>query len=120
MLKQLPEEEFGPGIDIREYSLLDNPSLPSEVNYMSFSCEIVIFPFFLVSYSGNLCWVSWIQVKKSWLDVQLCKEGAQDCFASNNATVGGILKFPRHSNEETVLKNLIHLRVVLCISKSTL
>jgi len=58
MLKQLPEEEFGPGIDIREYSLLDNPSLPSEVNYMSFSCEIVIFPFFLVSYSGNLCWVS--------------------------------------------------------------
>jgi hypothetical protein len=32
MLKELPKEEFGPGIDIREYSILDNPSLPSEVN----------------------------------------------------------------------------------------
>jgi hypothetical protein len=31
MLKELPKEEFGPGIDIREYSILDNPSLPSEV-----------------------------------------------------------------------------------------
>jgi hypothetical protein len=31
MLKELPEEEFGPRIDIREYSILDNPSLPSEV-----------------------------------------------------------------------------------------
>ncbi|CAI0441992.1 unnamed protein product [Linum tenue] len=28
MLKELPEEEFGPGIKIREYSFLDNPSLP--------------------------------------------------------------------------------------------
>lgn len=35
MLKELPEEEFGPGIDIREYSILDNPSLPLEVN----SCQ---------------------------------------------------------------------------------
>ncbi|KAK7367134.1 hypothetical protein VNO80_09143 [Phaseolus coccineus] len=73
MLKELPEEEFGPGIDIREYSLLDNPSLPSEV-------------------------------KKSWLDVHLCKEGTQDCVASNNTTIGGVLKFPRHSNEETYKK----------------
>jgi len=31
MLKKLPEEEFGPQIDFREYSTLDNPSLPSEV-----------------------------------------------------------------------------------------
>ncbi|GAB4857978.1 hypothetical protein Ancab_015882 [Ancistrocladus abbreviatus] len=31
MLKELPEEEFGPQIDIREYSFLDNPALPSEV-----------------------------------------------------------------------------------------
>ncbi|ESW30070.1 hypothetical protein PHAVU_002G122000 [Phaseolus vulgaris] len=73
MLKELPEEEFGPGIDIREYSLLDNPSLPSEV-------------------------------KKSWLDVHLCKEGTQDCVASNNTSIGGVLKFPRHSNEETYMK----------------
>ncbi|MCI30298.1 hypothetical protein A2U01_0051507 [Trifolium medium] len=71
MLKELPEEEFGPRIDIREYSILDNPSLPSEV-------------------------------KKSWLDVHLCKEGTQDCNASNNVTSGGVLRFPKHSNEETV------------------
>lgn len=32
MLKQQPEEEFGPGINIREYSFLDNPSLPKQVN----------------------------------------------------------------------------------------
>jgi hypothetical protein len=32
MLNELPEEEFGPDIDFREYSILDNPSLPSEVN----------------------------------------------------------------------------------------
>ncbi|CAL4943035.1 unnamed protein product [Urochloa decumbens] len=31
MLKDLPKEEFGPPIDFREYSFLDNPSLPKEV-----------------------------------------------------------------------------------------
>uniref|UniRef100_A0A2C9UHE9 Uncharacterized protein n=2 Tax=Manihot esculenta TaxID=3983 RepID=A0A2C9UHE9_MANES len=31
MLKRLPEEEFGPGISIREYSFLDNPSMPKQV-----------------------------------------------------------------------------------------
>nr|BAH19600.1 AT2G35610 [Arabidopsis thaliana] len=31
MLKELPEEEFGPGIGIREYSFLDNPLLPKQV-----------------------------------------------------------------------------------------
>jgi len=36
MLKELPEEEFGSGVDIREYSILDNPSLPSEVNKFHF------------------------------------------------------------------------------------
>ncbi|CAJ1941993.1 unnamed protein product [Sphenostylis stenocarpa] len=74
MLKKLPEEEFGPQIDFREYSILDNPSMPSEI-------------------------------KKSWLDVQLCKEGTQDCDVSNDTTtVGGALKFPKHSNEETFMK----------------
>ncbi|KAK7268667.1 hypothetical protein RIF29_21372 [Crotalaria pallida] len=38
------------------------------------------------------------QVKKSWLDVQLCKKGIQDCDASNNTTVGGVLKFPKHND----------------------
>ncbi|XP_075484425.1 arabinosyltransferase XEG113-like [Primulina tabacum] len=31
MLKDLPEEEFGANIDIREYSFLENPSLPNQV-----------------------------------------------------------------------------------------
>ncbi|XP_047338278.1 arabinosyltransferase XEG113 [Impatiens glandulifera] len=31
MLKELPEDEFGPGIKFREYSFLDNPSLPTNV-----------------------------------------------------------------------------------------
>lgn len=31
MLKELPEEEFGPGINIREYSFLDNPYMPQQV-----------------------------------------------------------------------------------------
>lgn len=31
MLKDLPEEEFGPRIGIREYSFFDNPSLPKQV-----------------------------------------------------------------------------------------
>ncbi|KAG7024727.1 Arabinosyltransferase [Cucurbita argyrosperma subsp. argyrosperma] len=31
MLKELPMEEFGPGINFREYSFLDNPLLPKQV-----------------------------------------------------------------------------------------
>lgn len=31
MLKDMPENEFGPPIRIREYSLLDNPLMPKEV-----------------------------------------------------------------------------------------
>lgn len=31
MLKQLSEQDFGPGIDFREYSFLDNPLLPKMV-----------------------------------------------------------------------------------------
>ncbi|XAR69213.1 hypothetical protein NMG60_11000717 [Bertholletia excelsa] len=31
MLKELPEDEFGPGISFREYSFFDNPSLPRQV-----------------------------------------------------------------------------------------
>lgn len=32
MLKELPEEEFGPGINFREYSFLENPLLPKQVS----------------------------------------------------------------------------------------
>ncbi|KAF5460233.1 hypothetical protein F2P56_020116 [Juglans regia] len=70
MLKEMPDEEFGPGIDIREYTFLDNPSMPK-------------------------------QVKESWLDVQLCQEGTRDCRASNDTSSPGIIRFPKHSNEET-------------------
>lgn len=31
MLKEFPEEEVGPSINIREYSFLDNPSMPKQV-----------------------------------------------------------------------------------------
>nr|CAB3499050.1 unnamed protein product [Digitaria exilis] len=31
MMKDLPKEEFGPHIDFREYSFLENPSLPKEL-----------------------------------------------------------------------------------------
>lgn len=72
MLKDLPIEEFGPKINIREYSFLDNPALPK-------------------------------QVKESWLDVQLCPEGSQDCNASGNLSRPGLLKFPKNSGEEKFL-----------------
>lgn len=42
------------------------------------------------------------QVKDSWLDVQLCQEGTGDCHASSNTSRPGLLRFPKHSSEETV------------------
>ncbi|KAF1873770.1 hypothetical protein Lal_00029475 [Lupinus albus] len=84
MMKKLPEEVYGPDINIREYSILDNPSLPPEV-------------------------------KKSWLDVQLCEKGTQDCDASKDTTVGGLLKFPRRSSEEkfmTVFSSFKDIKVI--------
>lgn len=68
MLKELPNDEFGPRIDFREYSFFDNPLLPKEV-------------------------------KDSWLDVQLCQKGA-DCNLFGGTSQSGILRFPKHSNEE--------------------
>ncbi|KAJ8773973.1 hypothetical protein K2173_009404 [Erythroxylum novogranatense] len=84
MLKELPVEEFGPGIGIREYSFLDNPLLPS-------------------------------QVKQSWLNVQLCQGGNQDCRGSNNTGSSGVLRFPKHSNEETfktIFSSFKHVKVI--------
>ncbi|KAH9739592.1 Arabinosyltransferase [Citrus sinensis] len=71
MLQQLPEDEYGPGIGFREYSFMDNPSVPK-------------------------------QVKESRLEVQLCDDTLIDCQASSNTSSPGILRFPRHSSEETV------------------
>ncbi|GMP95158.1 hypothetical protein CsSME_00044308 [Camellia sinensis var. sinensis] len=70
MLKEMPADEFGPGINLREYSFFDNPSVPR-------------------------------QVKESWLDVQLCQEGSQNCNVSNSTSPTGVLKFPKNGNEET-------------------
>jgi len=62
------------------------------------SCFLIYFTLFKLIYLG-----SWVQIKNSWLDVKLCKEGTQGCDVSNDTTsVGGVLKFPKHSNEETV------------------
>lgn len=55
MLKKLPEEDFGPGIDFREYSIFDNPSLPSEVNNaMILVSLIMIFRFLIYLLCLNL------------------------------------------------------------------
>ncbi|OMO93683.1 Reticulon [Corchorus olitorius] len=75
-----PVEEFGPAIDIREYSFLSNPSLPQ-------------------------------QVKDSWLDVQLCQEGTEDCHASSNTSRPGLLRFPKRSSEETTREEKFRNRV---------
>ncbi|MCL7036145.1 hypothetical protein MKW94_028607 [Papaver nudicaule] len=80
MLKEQSEETYGPKIDIREYSFLDNPLVPK-------------------------------QVKESWLDVQLCQEGSADCHASTNTSRPGILRFPKHSNEETAREEKFRNRV---------
>ncbi|KAJ4707597.1 arabinosyltransferase [Melia azedarach] len=84
MLQQLPEEEFGPGIGIREYSFFDNPSMPKHV-------------------------------KDSWLEVLLCEDGSDDCNASTNITSPGILRFPKHGNEEmfkTVFSSFKDVKVI--------
>lgn len=52
MLTKLPEEVFGPRIDFREYSFLDNPLLPKSVwsvlagiSYFSYSCMVILIFF---------------------------------------------------------------------------
>ncbi|PKI76521.1 hypothetical protein CRG98_003072 [Punica granatum] len=80
MLKELPEDEFGPRIGIREYSFLDNPLMPK-------------------------------QVKDSWLDVQLCQVGSKDCQLSNSTNSKGVLRLPKHSNEETAREDRFRNRM---------
>ncbi|KAJ0631034.1 putative nucleotide-diphospho-sugar transferase [Helianthus annuus] len=88
MLKALPVEEYGPGINIREYSFFDNPSTPA-------------------------------QVKDSWLDVQLCQEGSEKC-QSNITNTTRVLRFPKHSNEETLTTLLSPLKDVKVIQFSSM
>lgn len=89
MLKELPEDEFGPRINFREYSFFENPLLPKEV-------------------------------KESWLDVQLCREGSQNCNISNSTSSSGVFKFPKHSNEETFKMVFSSLKDVKVIQFSTM
>ncbi|KAH7553367.1 hypothetical protein JRO89_XS12G0002800 [Xanthoceras sorbifolium] len=51
------------------------------------------------------------QVKDSWLEVQLCQEGTGDCHASSNTTQPGVLRFPKHSSEETTREQQFKRRV---------
>lgn len=99
MLKELPEEEFGRGINIREYSFLENPSLPKQVIKIKRGTAIVIFN---LSVKIVPCIDALFQVKESWLDVQLCQGGSQDCNVSNSTTPPGVLRFPKNSKEEMV------------------
>lgn len=88
MLKALPEEEFGPGINIREHSFFDNPLMPA-------------------------------RVKDSWLNVQLCQEGSESC-QSNITSTRGILRFPRHSNEDTLKTVFAPFKTVKVIQFSSM
>ncbi|KAK4747966.1 hypothetical protein SAY87_014552 [Trapa incisa] len=84
MLKELSEDEFGPGIGFREYSFLDNPSVPK-------------------------------LVQDSWLNVQLCQVGTKNCQLSNGTNSKGVLRLPRHSNEEKlkmVFSNFKDVKVI--------
>ncbi|TYG91032.1 hypothetical protein ES288_A12G230800v1 [Gossypium darwinii] len=89
MLRDLPAEEFGPAINIREYSFLNNPFLPQ-------------------------------RVRESWLDVQLCQEGTEDCHASSNTSRPGLLRFPKRSSEETLKKVFSSFKDVKVIQFSSM
>ncbi|XP_021753941.1 arabinosyltransferase XEG113-like isoform X1 [Chenopodium quinoa] len=88
MLQDLSQQEFGPHIDIREYSFLDNPALS-------------------------------VEVKKSWLDVHLCQVGSKDCHVTKNVSAAGLLRFPKHGNEETfktVFSSFKNIKVINFLS----
>ncbi|XP_047974454.1 arabinosyltransferase XEG113-like [Salvia hispanica] len=75
MLKELPVEEFGPGINIREYSFFENPSMPQQVKD------------------------SWLDVHLCQGGTPGC--GVSNSTNSNSTNPAGILKFPKRSKEET-------------------
>ncbi|KAI3812627.1 hypothetical protein L1987_17338 [Smallanthus sonchifolius] len=59
------------------------------------------------------------QVKDSWLDVQLCQEGSESC-QSNITNTNGVLRFPKHSNEETLKMVLSPLKDIKVIQFSSM
>lgn len=105
MLKQLPEDEFGPPIGIREYSLFDNPSMPQKVHVFVVCQRTTCLSLYVLSFINNMLWFCYsFQVKASWLDVNLCREGSQGCQISNDTSQTGVIKFPKLSSEEMVIK----------------
>ncbi|CAA6672086.1 unnamed protein product [Spirodela intermedia] len=80
---ELPEEDFGPGIDFREYSFFDNPMLPE----------------------GSILTVT-ITGKSSWLEVKLREEeGSGNCSAGNQCKPG-VVSLPKNSSEEMLVQLL--------------
>lgn len=104
MLKELPEEEFGPIINIREYSFFDNPAVPRQAcqNWPHMDGTVVFLSSF--TYQRNFPFWCLFQVKESWLDVQLCQAGSLNCNVSTSTSRPGVLKLPKLSSEETVLQ----------------
>ncbi|KAJ8754476.1 hypothetical protein K2173_005637 [Erythroxylum novogranatense] len=64
--------------------------------------------------TGNCIIVKSYPGEQSWLSVQLCQGGSQDCHASDNIS-SGLLKFPKRSNEETfktIFSAFKHIKVI--------
>ncbi|KAG6391395.1 hypothetical protein SASPL_149149 [Salvia splendens] len=80
MLKELPVEEFGPGINIREYSFFENPSMQQQVKD------------------------SWLDVHLCQGGTPGCgvsNSTNPNSTNPNSTNPAGILKFPKRSKEET-------------------
>jgi hypothetical protein len=55
------------------------------------------------------------EVKESWLNVQLCQDGLQDCEYSNTTSTRGVLRFPKHSDEQqlkTIFSSFKDVKVI--------
>lgn len=114
MLRDLPEIEFGQQIEFREYSLFENPLMPAEVSASSNNNVSCVSSFTFghwLKYIPSLWWI--LQVKESWLDVQLCQDGSQGCGLTNGTGPLGVLKFPKSSSEEKVLQIALRFKMIL-------
>lgn len=118
MLAKLPEAEFGQMIEFREYSFLENPSLPKKVLHHSrtvshffwrFYCFLMkigkIYPLqkkrsqLFHIWHGKYCILFIIlKVKESWLSVEPCEETSASC----NSNKVDVIKFPKNSSEDKV------------------
>ncbi|CAL9207613.1 unnamed protein product [Musa hybrid cultivar] len=88
MLHGLSEEEFGPQIHFREYSFLQNPSVPKHEKY----------------YCINMQYLAACTVKESLLNVQLCDAHSKGCNISDGTTSRDFIQFPRNSTEQMYMQ----------------